>query len=70
MPPMYDWKCKKCAAADAVVADVDQRDVPPVQSDGPKCNEGEHDWVRVIGAPKTTFGSNWSPDGRGNKGRW
>lgn len=68
--PMYDWKCRKCQATDAIVADVEHRDVAPIHEEGLECDGGgEHEWTRVIGAPKTTFGAGWSSDGRSLKGR-
>jgi len=61
--PLYNWKCEKCDKREDTVETVDERDKPPATSDTDTC---EHEWTRLVGAPKMVKGTSWGP----GKGHW
>jgi hypothetical protein len=69
--PVYQFKCTNSGATCDVVRPVPDRDLPPTPDEAPGTlpPDGGWVWVRQILPPKVAFGHNWSPDGRGLKGR-
>jgi NAD-dependent SIR2 family protein deacetylase len=61
--PLYQWRCEQCGQQEDTVETVEERDKPPAIPETDGC---EHQWIRLVGAPKTVRGPSWN----GSKGNW
>lgn len=58
MPPLYDYKCKKCAHCEERIEPI----TAPLIQQCPKCKVDDS-FIREIGAPTVVFnGGGWAKD--------